>query len=400
MAGTSAAALSHFTAAVHCSMRIFTIALFIVNCMALPALAEPAPEQLERLVAEAEAQLAVAPVSVVDKDVLPVSGDPHDYYSIAIYWWANPDTKDGLPWVRRDGERNPAVDNYRDKPNMRTMQRAVERCAVAYYYTGDERYAEHAAAHLTSWFLDPETRMNPHLRYAQAIPGIAAGRRWGIIDTAQLGRICSAAELLVPSRQWSAGAHEGLKRWFHDYLDWLRESSAGKGANTAHNNHGTWYDVQVVQYALFVGKDGFAHQVLTDVVDKRVASQIQPDGRQPHELGRTKSWSYSIYNLNAFMILALEAQQLGIELLEQETSRGVTIKAAADYLKPYTVTPESWPYEQIRDMTGREFAPIAFAVGVQLPDDEYLELAYELKPELDYELLTNPLMIRYGLSSL
>jgi hypothetical protein len=381
-------------------MRMILLAFLIAMAVVLPSFAAPTPEQLARLIAAADAQLEIAPVSVMDKEVLPASGDRHDYYSIAIYWWANPDTADGLPWVRRDGERNPAVDNYRDKPNMRTMQRAVEACAVAYHYTGDERYAEHASAHLTSWFLDPETRMNPHLRYAQAIPGITEGRRWGIIDTAQLGRICSAAELLVGSRHWPAGAHEGLKRWFHDYLDWLRESSAGQGADGAHNNHGTWYDVQVVQYAMFVGEEDYARQVLGRVTGKRVASQIQPDGRQPHELGRTKSWSYSIYNLNAFMILALEARHLGIELLEEETGRGASLKAAADYLKPYAMSPETWPHQQIRDMTGREFWMIAYAMGVLKPDAEYLELAYKLNPDLEYELLTNPLMIRYGLAAL
>jgi Alginate lyase len=60
--------------------------------------------ELER---RAVALLELEPPTVVRKQTLPPSGDIHDYLSMAPYWWPNPDTPDGLPWVQRDGDVNP-----------------------------------------------------------------------------------------------------------------------------------------------------------------------------------------------------------------------------------------------------------------------------------------------------
>src|SRR5262245_35185795 len=63
-------------------------------------------EVLARLKKNAEISVKRGPYSVVDKKQTPPSGDKHDYLSIARYWWPNPDTPDGLPYVRRDGRTN------------------------------------------------------------------------------------------------------------------------------------------------------------------------------------------------------------------------------------------------------------------------------------------------------
>ena len=44
---------------------------------------------------------------VIDKRLKALSGNNHDYMSMGIYWWPNPDMPDGLPYVRRDGYKNP-----------------------------------------------------------------------------------------------------------------------------------------------------------------------------------------------------------------------------------------------------------------------------------------------------
>ena len=58
----------------------------------------------------AGAALSAGPFSVTDKAVVPPSGDKHDDMSQAPYWWPNPATPNGLPYVQRDGERNPEID--------------------------------------------------------------------------------------------------------------------------------------------------------------------------------------------------------------------------------------------------------------------------------------------------
>ena len=62
-----------------------------------------------RLKEDARKALKTGPFSVMDKHFVPPSGDKHDYMSQAPYFWPNPATSNGLPYIRRDGERNPEI---------------------------------------------------------------------------------------------------------------------------------------------------------------------------------------------------------------------------------------------------------------------------------------------------
>lgn len=111
----------------------------------------------------ADRALVFGPFSVVDKTVVPPSGDKHDYMSLAPYWWPDSKTVGGLPYVRRDGERNPEIDRITDHQAMDRMVSAAETLALAAYLGGEDQYARKAAALLRAWFIDPATRMNPNL---------------------------------------------------------------------------------------------------------------------------------------------------------------------------------------------------------------------------------------------
>ena len=102
----------------------------------------PALEALKR---DADRALNETPLSVVSKTAVPPGGDKHDYMSQAPYFWPNPATSNGLPYIRRDGERNPEINKIHDHHDILAMPQTVETLALAYYYTGNEAFAAKAA---------------------------------------------------------------------------------------------------------------------------------------------------------------------------------------------------------------------------------------------------------------
>ncbi|NLF30794.1 MAG: alginate lyase family protein [Planctomycetes bacterium] len=322
---------------------------------------------MERLAGRAGEALSVTPPSVMDKTALPPSGDRHDYMSLGTYWWPNPDTPDGRPYVRRDGRRNPEGDSL-DHPRLSAMVAACDDLALAAYLTGASRQAEAAARLLRVWFLDDATRMTPHLEYAQAIPGICDGRDIGIIDTAtRLPYVVDAVGLLDAVGALAPAEMDGLRTWMDRYLQWLLDSPNGRGEAGQHNNHGTWYDVQLMALALFVGRRDVAERTAAGFGQRRIAAQIEPDGSQPFELARTRSLSYTTMNLVAFVRAATLAARVGVDLWTWRSADGRSLRGALDWLSPFAIGDSTWKWEQITPVDGDglitlyRIAAVAFA---------------------------------------
>ena len=324
---------------------------------------------LDALLQAAERALQQEPLSVVNKQELAPSGDPHDYLSYAPYWWPNPDTADGLPWVNRDGERSPeseAMPNRRDKS---ALTRALQPLCLAWHFTGDARYAEHAALLLRVWFLDEPTRMNPNLNHAQAIPGITEGRGIGIIDWAGTPEMLDWITMLETWEGWTETDRSGIRSWFGEFQVWLLTSRHGRAEAGMLNNHGTYYDCIVVSIALFLGDEAAAREICVAAGDRRLAPQIAADGSQPLELRRTKSWDYSIYNLQAMVILARLGKDCGVDLWHYRDDEGAGIREALLFLLPYAQGDEEWQWKQIKE--------IHYATYISMLN----ELAYEYADE-------------------
>jgi hypothetical protein len=342
----------------------------------------PAREALER---DAKKALAIKPVSVMDKLVTPPSGDKHDYMSQAPYWWPDPSKPNGRPYIRKDGVRNPEINGISDHDNLGRLCSTVATLGLAYHFTGREEYAAHAAQLVRVWFLDAATRMNPHLRFGQGIPGINDGRGIGIIETRGLPELLDGVRLLAGSPAWTAADDKGLQAWMRAYASWLVESPYGQDEAKNGNNHETWYDVQVAALALFTDQQVLARRTL-ERSRERIARQFEPDGRQPRELERTRSWDYSAFNLVAFFNLATLGERVGVDLWNYATADGRSLRRALDFMLPFATGERKWPEAQVTEWRPGAIHPLLRRAAVAWKAPQYRELATKIgggNPRMD-----------------
>ena len=306
----------------------------------------------QALMKTADRMLDAEPLSVMMKEAVPASGDKHDYMSLARYYWPDPSKPDGLPYISRDGESNPELEKL-DRNKVSATADRVTALSLAWYFSGDEKYAAKATELLRVWFLDKKTRMNPNLEYAQMVPGRngGKGRNFGVLDTYSFVEMLDAVALLESSRSFKDKDSKKLKQWFSDLLDWILTSRQGNDESHQANNHGTAYDVQVVAFALYAGREDLAREIIGAFPEKRTFTQIEPDGSQPFELGRTLAFHYSHYNLTHYIDMYMMARKLGIDIDHATSPDGRNFYKALDFLLPYVgENPAPWPYKQISGM--------------------------------------------------
>jgi alpha-galactosidase len=329
----------------------------------------------ERILRAAGRALALAPISITQYRAKLSDGGPDDFYSNGDYWWPNPATPNGLPYVQRDGQSNPNNFNAHRRC-IAQLRDAVAALAAAYELTRDDRYAAKAAELLRVFFLDPKTRMNPRLDYAQAIPGVTPGRGTGIIDTLHLIEIPVAVEAMQPSPAFPAEVLEGLKRWFHDYAQWMTTSKNGRTEAAAKNNHAVAFYLQLAVFARFTGDTEELARCRRQFKEVFVAKQMAADGSFPAELRRTKPYGYSIFQLDnmATLCQVLSTPQENLWLFTLPDGRGM--RKAMSYLYPFLADKSKWPLKpDIQAWAGwpaRE--PCLLFAGLALGQEKYLDL--------------------------
>lgn len=303
---------------------------------------------MRRLMADAEAALQAGPWRVTDKTGVPEGEDPQAYRSMGPYWWPNPETRDGLPYVRRDGRINPERDGEGyDLRRMEAMAQAVEALALAHQLSGERRYADHAAHLLRAWFIDPETAMRPHMERAQSIPGRVAGRAEGVIDLHRLTPVVEAIGLIAPSGALDDAEQARLRDWFAELVGWMATSAIGREERAAKNNHALYYDMMIAHFAAFAGQELVAKTVLERFADQRVRRQFAPDGSLPHELSRTRSLHYSTWTMSAVYDLAALGECFGVDLWRQVDADGRGLPTATAFLAAHAGRTEAWPWPEI-----------------------------------------------------
>jgi hypothetical protein len=318
------------------------------------ALLLPAYNQLLKA---ADKLLKFKPVSVMDKTEMPPSGNRHDYVSLAPYWWPDSSKADGLPYIRKDGKTNPEVKNYPDKTNMPQLCENVYFLGLAYYYSGNEKYAQHASKLLQVWFLDTATKMNPNLNFGQFIKGQNDGRGAGIVDTRQFIFAIDGVELIKKSKSWTKANNTDLQKWFTEFLNWLTTSKNGKDELNADNNHGVWYDAQSLAMAVFIDNKTKAKEIVNRSIN-RLDAQMDKDGFFPLEMARTTSMGYSTFILNAFNIIAQLSEKTSTDFWNTQTKSGKSLNKGLQALLPYISKEKPWFGQQIKDFKYVESYPL------------------------------------------
>ncbi|MBD2723125.1 alginate lyase family protein [Hymenobacter sp. BT189] len=325
-------------------------------------------KQVQAAVADAQKALTHGPYTIVNKTQTPPTGNKHDYMSQAPYSWPDPAKPDGKPYINRDGLRNPEAAAFTDEDHMLDMTSDVKKLAVAYYFTGKEEYAAQAARQLRGFFLDPATRMNPNLNFAQAIPGLYTGRCYGMIETRNLVEIPDALALMSASKSIDTKLVSGLQDWFRQFTNWAQTSPLGSAEGRVENNHGTFWDSEVVDFALFTGDDALARKVLETQTKARIATQLQPDGAQPLELARTRPWNYVTMNMLGWVRLARLGERVNIDLWNYALPDGRGLHAGVAWLKPYLLKEKQMERADVAPISNHTALLLYDKAGQHYPD--------------------------------
>ncbi len=306
--------------------------------------------------------------------------------SLARYFWPDPNKQNGLPYKGRDGYPNPEFDTVKDYAFLRKLFKDVENLGFAYYFTRNDSYVDKAIYRIKEWFINPETKMNPNLKYASFVKGHNLGRRMGVLDMHPIYRMLQSIPLMRSSRKWDFLVEKELKQWISEYYKWLETTSLGLEEMKSLNNHGTYYDVQATFILSYLDRVEDARKYTRKALVHRVDTGIRRSGQQIHETKRPTSWFYSVFNLQALFLLAERSQYFGFDGWNYVGPQGQTIKQAVDYLIPFALTNwKGWPFKNINEFEVNSFVRLLELAFVIWPDDKYLEALIILRPKAKLE---------------
>lgn len=325
----------------------------------------------KKLISDANNLLLIQNPTVINKSIHPPSGNKQDYLSISRYWWPNGGTKNGMPWIRKDGITNPETQTDAvDRKRLGLMTKGVWKLSLAYYFTNNEKYANKAISMIEAWFVDPKTLMNPHLEFAQSVPGNPDKRPTGILDGRSLVmNIPDAINLLNTSKHWNITYQTKTTKWFSDYLNWLTTSDLGVKGAKQKNNHGSWYKYQVASLAYYLGDTVLVKKMLL-LAEKSLDEMLDNNGGQIHELARSRSFFYSCFNLQALTNIAVIGDKIGVDFWGFESIDKKSLSLAINYLIPI-VEGEKWTHNTLKPIDVSGLIPIISKMAIKYNSEKY-----------------------------
>ncbi len=293
-------------------------------------------------ITRAQEMLSEKPITVTASSCKRSTGGVNDYYSEGDYWWPDP-AKPGGPYIQKDGQTNP--ENFSD--HRHAMVRFSEITATltsAWLLTGDKKYAQKALEHLNAWLVDPLTRMNPNMLYAQAIWGRFTGRGVGLIDAYHLVEVAQSAKILIDNKVIREDQAKKIKEWFGVFLSWMTTHSYGIDEMNAKNNHGTCWVVTASAMAIVAGNQEVLKMCSDRFKTVLLPSQMADDGSFPLEIKRTKPYGYSLFNIDAMCNAAQLLSTPADNLFDFKTDKGQTLKKGMEFIYPFITDKSKWPF--------------------------------------------------------
>jgi|GEM_PF-751594 len=337
------------------------------------------PTEPQRLAKKELLKRAQAAAGLQDYHVVGGPPGPREYYSQAPYWWdcrkppggvtpkpcfkytGKAPCPNGYSYVQYDGKTNPEIGKYLDHGHMTATLHAIYVLSLAWFYTGDQSYANKAESKLRAWFLDPANGMKPEMPFAQMIPCHDGARGEGILESSErITQVIDALALLDSGAPgWTPGDQQAMKTWLTAFSHWMETSEQGHLESAKKNNHGSWKDLQDAVIESYLGNAQKAHDLVSHAKTARIDVQIATDGHQPLETVRTRSWHYSNFNATALCRLAEVGRHVDAKLWTYVhpgpgPGHGGSLPGAINFLIPAFVHNSAgdgtwWPFPNIRD---------------------------------------------------
>lgn len=315
------------------------------------------------LLANAAEALKRQPESPIDKPKAGPSGNLHDYYQPAPYWWPNPATKDGLPYVQRDGERVPGTQMYEpesyryDRTRLQRLFDDSMSLSLAAFMTGDHSFAAHAVRWLERWFINPNTRMSPNLTNAQVNWGDnkGSGAQSSIIETKDLYYGLDAIRLLHHIEALTSEQMVRLNSWLRNYLDWLLSSPEGINEAQDRNSQGIYYDLQAGALAAFLDDHDTLYATLVRA-EERIPLEISLAGIQHEGMLQNTSTHQCCLTLQGWLNLLNMASRFDGTLVKRAAKADNGLRKAIEWLLAHEGSPCGDP--KINPFDHRRTTPI------------------------------------------
>lgn len=294
------------------------------------------------VLAEAAEAMKQEPVTVTASRSSRSAGTIHEFFSEGDYWWPNPLSADS-PYVQRDGLTNP--DNFvAHRKAVIRFSRISGALASAYTITRDAKYVRQLMKHCKAWFAATATRMEPHLLYAQAIKGRYTGRGIGIIDAIQFMEVAQALRVVQKAPGADPVVIKASINWFRSYLAWVTTHKYGIDEMNAGNNHGTCWVMQVACFARLTGNDSLLRVCSERYKNLLLPKQMAADGSFPLETARTKPYGYSLFNLDAMVMICQILSK--DKLFAYRTPEGKSMEKGIAFMYPFMADKSRWPFRK------------------------------------------------------